>query len=159
MSEERESYGEEPKYQIGDLVEFEFNGKKYIGKIIDDYYWIGNIRYNKISTDGENYFVMNSDIIALKEKSDMPYGVSYIADKSKASLEGQVGGEHYKNLAIQPVEYCYRNNIPAIESSIIRYVTRHRDKNKAQDIEKIIHYAKILLQLEYKYTDEQIAEL
>lgn len=159
MSEERESYGDEPKYQIGDLVEFEFIGKKYIGKIIDDYYWIGNIRYNKISTDGENYLVMNSDIIALKEKSDMPYGVSYIADKSKASLEGQVGGEHYKNLAIQPVEYCYRNNIPAIESSIIRYATRHRDKNKAQDIEKIIHYAKILLQLEYKYTDEQIAEL
>lgn len=87
------------------------------------------------------------------------YGVSYVADKPKTSLECQVGGDHYKNLAIQPVEYCFRNNIPAIESSIIRYATRHRDKNKAQDVEKIIHYAKILLQLEYNYTDEQIAEL
>lgn len=79
------------------------------------------------------------------------YKVAYIA-----SLDSQVGGNHYKGFAIQPVAFCYHNNIPAIESSIIRYACRHRSKNKAQDVEKIIHYAKILLQLEYGYTDEQI---
>lgn len=77
---------------------------------------------------------------------------------SKA-LEIQVGGNHYKEFKIQPVEFCYHNHIPAIESSIIRYAVRHRNKNKAQDIEKIIQYAKILLQLEYGYTDEQISDL
>lgn len=74
-------------------------------------------------------------------------------------LDKQVGGDHYKNLAIHPVVYNYKNNIPAIESSIIRYATRHREKNKEQDVEKIIHYAKILLQLEYGYTDEMLSQL
>lgn len=74
-------------------------------------------------------------------------------------LDNQVGGSHYKDLKIQPVEYCFHNNIPAIESSIIRYATRHREKNKEQDVEKIIHYAKILLQFEYGYTDEMLAQL
>lgn len=97
---------------------------------------------------------------------EMPkYGASYVAVPpeeirfDRASFKTQVGGTHYKDLPIQPSIYCYYNKIPAIESSIIRYATRHRHKNKAQDIEKIIDYAKMLLQLEYGYTDEQIKEL
>ena len=81
----------------------------------------------------------------------------FVSDLS--SLATQKGGTHYKDLAIQPVVYNFMNHVPAIESSIIRYATRHREKNGAGDIEKIIHYAKILLQLEYGYTNEQINEL
>lgn len=101
-------------------------------------------------------------------EEDLNFGVSYLAsapnDKSfdfdsLASLTTQIGGSHYKDCVIQPTVYSYLNNIPAIESSIIRYATRHRNKNKAQDVEKIIHYAKILLQLEYGYSNEQIKEL
>lgn len=74
-------------------------------------------------------------------------------------LSSQIGGSHYQNMPIPPVVYNFVNGIPAIESSIIRYATRHRDKGKAQDIEKIIHYAKLLLQLEYGYSDEQLNAL
>lgn len=159
MSEESVSYGKEPKYKIGEKVKFIQWGKLVDGEIV---------KYEPNSYYGLNYTIkddINGSLHALSENDinptpiSPPYEVSYIADKPKASLEGQVGGEHYKNLAIQPVEYCYYNNIPGIESSIIRYATRHRDKNKALDVEKIIHYAKILLQLEYDYTDEQINEL
>lgn len=140
--------------KLGEKVEFRANGVWNRGEVTKIHKRdFGLVSYSIIGDDGLEY-AMSSEWV-----KQVPYGVSYVADKPKASLEGQVGGEHYKNLAIQPVEYCYRNNIPAIESSIIRYATRHRDKNKAQDIEKIIHYAKILLQLEYNYTDEQIAEL
>lgn len=142
MSEERESYGDEPKYQIGDLVEFEFNGKKYFGKIIDDHYWIGNIRYNKISTDGKNYFVLDSDIIALKEKSDMPYGVSYIADKPMETPE------HYK-MAITPIEFIQKNGLNFCEGNIVKYVARHRRKNGKDDLLKARHYLDMLIEYEY----------
>jgi hypothetical protein len=64
-------------------------------------------------------------------------------------IQKQVGGEHYSKLAIQPIEYCYRNNIPAIEASVIKYVTRHKDKGKEQDILKAIHLLEILLKFEY----------
>lgn len=66
-----------------------------------------------------------------------------------SALHGQVGGRHYKGLAIQPAEYCQRNRLPYCESSVVRYVTRHREKNGRQDIEKAIHCLQILLEIEY----------
>lgn len=64
-------------------------------------------------------------------------------------LQTQVGGGHYKELAIQPAEFCQRNGLGFCESSVVKYVTRHRDKNGRQDIEKAIHFLQILLSIEY----------
>lgn len=64
-------------------------------------------------------------------------------------LDTQVDGGHYKSLRIQPVEYCQLNKLGFCESSIIKYATRHKDKNGKVDVEKIIHFAKLLIQLEY----------
>lgn len=65
------------------------------------------------------------------------------------ALSVQVGGNHYKGLAIQPVEYCQRNKLGFCESSAIKYITRHKDKNGRQDIEKAIHFLEMLLDFEY----------
>lgn len=65
-------------------------------------------------------------------------------------LRVQAGGSHYKDLKIQPVEYCHANNIPFIEGSVIKYVTRHRSKNGRQDLEKAIHFLQLLIRLEYE---------
>jgi hypothetical protein len=61
----------------------------------------------------------------------------------------QVGGEHYKGLAIEPVEYCQRNQLGYCESNAVKYVTRHRLKGGKQDLQKAIHYLELLLKLEY----------
>jgi hypothetical protein len=61
----------------------------------------------------------------------------------------QVGGEHYKGLAIEPVEYCQRNKLGYCESNCIKYVTRHRLKGGVEDLRKAIHYLELLLKLEY----------
>jgi hypothetical protein len=75
--------------------------------------------------------------------------VDEIIDKADNALNEQVGGEHYKKYAIQPAEYCQRNKLNSLESSIIRYATRHQDKNGREDIEKIIHCAKLILKFDY----------
>ena len=33
------------------------------------------------------------------------------------ALDRQIGGDHYKKLAIQPVVYCHRNNICLLYTS------------------------------------------
>jgi hypothetical protein len=63
-------------------------------------------------------------------------------------LATQVAGNHYKKYSIQPVEYLHSNNIPFIEGSIIKYVTRWRDKNGLQDLEKARHFIDLLIELE-----------
>jgi len=66
-----------------------------------------------------------------------------------SALAKQVGGSHYKGDVIQHVEYCQRNRIPWCESAAIKYIVRHAKKNKAQDVQKAIHYLELLLQIEY----------
>ncbi len=63
-------------------------------------------------------------------------------------LDKQIGGDHYKDFAIQPAVYIHANGIGFIEGSIIKYVTRWRAKGGIQDLEKIIHYAELLIELE-----------
>jgi hypothetical protein len=72
---------------------------------------------------------------------------------SKDSLDVQVGGDHYKTMLIQPIVFCQRNGLNAIESNIVKYVCRHKQKGQRQDIEKVIHYAQMLLELEYDTDD------
>ena len=67
-----------------------------------------------------------------------------------SALNKQVGGNHYKKLKIQPVEYIHANGIPFIEGCIIKYATRWRDKGGLQDIDKIIQFAELLKELEGK---------
>lgn len=66
------------------------------------------------------------------------------------ALETQIGGNHYKDKAIQPVEYIHANNIGYFEGNIIKYVTRWKDKNGIQDLKKAIHYLELLIDLENK---------
>jgi len=67
----------------------------------------------------------------------------------KKATEDQVGGNHYKSMRIQPVEFCYWNNIPYLEGNVIKYVTRHKFKNGVEDINKAIHYLELIKELEY----------
>ena len=74
---------------------------------------------------------------------------TYERSMNMSALDTQEGGSHYKDLPIQPVEYITKNKIPFIEGCIIKYATRHRYKNGTEDVKKIIHFAKLLLELEY----------
>lgn len=72
----------------------------------------------------------------------------------KAS-EQQIGGNHYKEFAIQPTEFIAKNNIGFIEGNVIKYVCRHKHKNGKEDIEKAIHYLQLLLEHQYPEKKEK----
>lgn len=65
-----------------------------------------------------------------------------------SALDIQVDGDHYKQLAIQPVEYIHANKLPYLEGNVIKYITRWRSKNGIRDLEKAKHYIDLLIQLE-----------
>jgi hypothetical protein len=64
------------------------------------------------------------------------------------ALAKQVGGRHYKGLAIQPVEYCMANELGGMEFSVVKYVSRWREKGGIQDLEKALHYIEMLIEWE-----------
>jgi hypothetical protein len=68
-----------------------------------------------------------------------------------SALDIQVAGDHYKSRRIQPIEYIHANNLNFCEGSIVKYITRWRDKGGYKDLEKIKHYVDLLIELEKKY--------
>lgn len=72
------------------------------------------------------------------------------------SLNTQVAGDHYKKLAIQPVEYIHANGLGFCEGSVIKYVTRWRDKGGIKDLEKAKHFIEMLIDLEREQHDRQL---
>src|SRR5690606_17348044 len=64
------------------------------------------------------------------------------------ALSTQVGGDHYRKLKIQPVQYAHANGLGFIEGSIVKYITRWRDKGGVGDLEKIKRFVDLLIELE-----------
>ena len=72
-----------------------------------------------------------------EEKSTRSYketGDSYYLNKMKelrksngsSPMDFQVGGHHYKDCEIQPIEYIFKNNLDYFEGNVVKYITRHR---------------------------------
>jgi hypothetical protein len=64
-------------------------------------------------------------------------------------LDKQEGGTHYASKSIQPIDYIQGNKLNYCEGNVVKYVTRHRDKNGKEDLLKAIHYLEFLIQDEY----------
>lgn len=70
-------------------------------------------------------------------------------EDTPTALEVQVGGSHYKELDIQPIEYILANNLGYAEGNVVKYVTRYSLKNGKEDLEKARHYIDLLLEQRY----------
>ena len=84
----------------------------------------------------------------VKDKKD--FKKTNIKKEAIIATDKQVGGNHYKDCKIQPIEYIVANNLTYCEGNIVKYVTRSRRKGDGKkDIQKIIHYAEMILEMEY----------
>ena len=58
-------------------------------------------------------------------------------------LSKEIGGTHYKS-AYQPIELMEKVRMFACCSYIFKYVYRHKDKGKKQDLEKALHCCELM---------------
>ena len=69
-----------------------------------------------------------------------------------SALNTQVGGGHYKDYAIQPVEFIHKNKIGFCEGNAIKYLCRWREKGGLEDLKKARHYIDLLIEMEQPAT-------
>lgn len=62
------------------------------------------------------------------------------------SKSEQVGGDHYKSMAIQPVDYILANNLGFIEGCVVKYVSRWKAKGGVEDLKKARHFLDLLIE-------------
>ena len=75
-----------------------------------------------------------SDIIDLAGRKEM-------IDKRK-----QVGGTHYQNLAIEPIDYILANELDFCEGNVVKYVSRWKNKGGIQDLRKAAQNIEFLIE-------------
>ena len=61
----------------------------------------------------------------------------------------QIQGSRYQKFKIQPSKFINDNRLLAAEANVIKYVCRHQDKGKENDIKKAIHYCEMILARDY----------
>jgi len=94
------------------------------------------------------YRLSQEDKVVDKKKLKIIEEGTYEYEYGKATDE-QVGGSHYKDCAIQPIDYIVKNKLDFLEGNVVKYITRHKEKDGPEDIKKVIHYAQLILELTY----------
>lgn len=97
-----------------------------------------------------------NDTTAFHDKYDVEYNNVGKQENTpfflkRNALNNQVGGTHYQECKIQPIEFIEANGLSFLEGSIVKRIARHgkpTGKGK-EDIKKVIHEAQLLLQLRY----------
>ena len=62
----------------------------------------------------------------------------------------QVGGTHYEG-ELQHWDIVYQAKLDYFQAQILRYIMRHKDKNKLQDLQKAQHFLEKYIELEYPH--------
>lgn len=63
-----------------------------------------------------------------------------------SSKDYQIGGNHYRQQSIQPIDYILRNKLGFCEGNIVKYVTRWKQKGGLDDLMKARHYIDFLIE-------------
>lgn len=156
------------KFKVGDKVQvvkgnntdalFDVKHEKVIGKITnicgEGEYYVEVIGYTGIYNGAFRFNGEHLELIA-------PCVTASTQDKTESKpynpLVAQEGGGHYKNRGIQPIEYSEANNLGACQHSVVKYITRHQEKNGIEDLSKIIHFT--FLEAFFKYGEQGSTEL
>jgi hypothetical protein len=71
-----------------------------------------------------------------------------------SQFDSQVGGEHYKKMPIQPLEFIVKNGLDFFQGNVLKYIIRYKEKNGVEDLKKARHYIDMMIELEEKKTNE-----
>lgn len=89
---------------------------------------------------------MGSAEYAYSDLSDLDINGKY----AKKTTE-QVGGTHYKNKKIEPIDYIMANDLNFCEGNVVKYITRYKEKGGIEDLKKARQYIDfIIAKLELK---------
>jgi hypothetical protein len=102
-----------------------------------------------ISEDIDKYF-KNQAIRQQQALLDKPRGVTN--DPVIHPKHDPINQPKHYDKAIEPIDYIMQNGLNFSEGSAIKYITRHREKNGAEDIRKAIKFCQFILKYEYGET-------
>ena len=123
---------------------------KYVECITDNYNSLTKGKIYKVEYEYSNCIIVTNDLGEKKKYPVDTFGKlankEVITDKIKPS---------YYGTGIDVIEFCLRNNLTFMQGNVIKYVTRYKDKNGIEDLEKAKEYIDRLIEFEKRGENEQ----
>lgn len=117
----------------------------------DESIWWSSHHEKWVNHDDRNLKFIIGEI--LWTRHTLPEELPFIDDEPKSAWDKQEGGNHYKKLKIQPMEYALANKLDYAQANVVKYVTRHADKNGKEDLLKAIHNIELMIEFYYGKTE------
>ena len=134
------------------IIFYKNGGKSCMGKNDNNWQhdseWTMDQLLNENFHDGE---INLSHYVLWQRTASLNDQYAEIERVRQSAYDKQEGGDHYKKLAIQPMQYALANKLDYAQANVVKYVTRHADKNGKEDLLKAIH--NIELMIEHYYPD------
>ena len=111
--------------------------------IVDDY---------KALTKGGIYYVIYEFGDCIVVTNDIGYRKKYPREifrmlTDKEDNKDKIKPSYYGS-GIDVIEFCLRNNLTFMQGNVIKYVTRYKDKNGIEDLQKAKEYIDRLIEFE-----------
>ena len=90
-----------------------------------------------------------SNWVEIREEGSLNDQYAEIKKVRQSAWQKQEGGSHYKNLKIQPMQYALENKLDYAQANVVKYVTRHKEKNGKEDLLKAIHNLELMIEFYY----------
>jgi hypothetical protein len=68
-----------------------------------------------------------------------------VEDAFDVAKQRQEGGDHYRSLPLQPIEFILKNELGFCEGNVVKYVSRWQSKGGIEDLRKARHYIDLLI--------------
>lgn len=140
---------------VGDCVIY--NGKQYKVSTLTAPYFVGGSQVVGLFNPecGERIFTEYEKVEKiynirvnkeLEDYCDSIYAAAPVSEERP--MDKQVGGNHYKQFAIQPLEFAHKNNLSFCQGNVIKYICRYPYKNGVEDLKKARDYIDKLIAFE-----------
>lgn len=117
---------------------------KYVECISDNSSWLTKGKIYEIKYEGDYYVkVINN----AGELHSYPYSVFRKLTNQEVVFNNKIKPSYY-GTGIDVIEFCLRNNLTFMQGNVIKYVTRYKDKNGIEDLEKAKEYLNRLIEFE-----------
>lgn len=103
-------------------------------------------------TKGNIYYVINEFADCIAVTNDIGFTKKFPREifrilTDKEVINNKIKPSYYGN-GIDVIEFCLRNNLTFMQGNVIKYVTRYKNKNGIEDLEKAKEYIDRLIEFE-----------
>lgn len=121
---------------------------KYVECLSCNYTGLTNGKVYKLECEGRDFIKVINNVGDLRTYPSTIFRKLTKQEEEKLGLYNDKIKPNYYGTGIDVIEFCLRNNLTFMQGNVIKYVTRYKEKNGIEDLQKAKEYIDRLIEFE-----------